>query len=194
MEGNFDGLSNDGVTLSGWCFQPLNPHEPCTVFFQVEGIDPVPVRCGKRRPGFADLGYPENCGFEIRLDRLAAYGPVGGKRLVVTFDQSGLLPLPEATQCSLPLYGVFGELAPLADISRADLVHEHVGDLLQVHEPVLFSDAPDLKKYQAGLEEFKRICDVFEQEIASRIQEETLAKRRRQRGISGLKRLLRRSP
>jgi hypothetical protein len=189
MEGNFDGLSKDGNNLTGWCTQSLRPGEICTIFLHAEGMDPVPVRCDKRRPGFAALGYPESCGFELRLDQLMSYDVLAGKRLYAAFDQSGLLPLPEALMCFLPSRSSAEDMP-----SSALAISEHSGDcgddVLKVLDPAMFSGYQDLITYRAELEEFKKVCDVFEREIALRIQQEALEKQRKVGRFAGWRRLL----
>ena len=188
MEGNFDGFANDGMVVTGWCFQSLLPANACTVFIQVEGMNPVAVRCDQYRPGFSALGYPESCGFMFHLADLRSLSGFGGRRLAVTFDQSGLLPLPEASPCFLPSLSSTGELAT-SDISKDVSSAEHGYESLEIHSPAIHADMPDLAKCRRDLEEFKRGCDVFEREIAARIQQESLSSKGKGRRLSGWRRL-----
>jgi hypothetical protein len=186
MEGNFDGLGSSGTLLSGWCFQSLRPTEHCTVYLQVAGMAAVPVRCDQPRPSFAALGYPDSCGFVFRLADLAHIGSLAGKRLTVTFDESGLLPLPESSPLVLPALDsspqLYSSIYPQGNIG-----HDQQSDsTLQVHAPSVYSSSPEFARYWNELEDFKKLCDVFEREIAARIRQEALSKNRRIGGWKGL--------
>ena len=179
MEGNFDGLTDDGgLTLTGWCFQSVKPSEACTVYLHVAGLKPVPITCNQQRPGFSNLGYPEYCGFSFRLSELAAVADLAGKRLVMTFDHTGLLPLPEASAHFIPSPPITGQLSSLV-ATNVQVPCQNSSDALQVHTPSIHSNTPDLIKCRSELEEFKQICELFEREIAARIQEEAFSKNRR---------------
>lgn len=181
MEGNFDGPTTDGgLTVTGWCFQSLKPSIVCTVYLQVEGMTPIPLTCNQQRPGFSQLGFPEHCGFSFRLPDLMGSGEFTGKRLRVTFDQSGLLELPEASQSFVPSPSDFGQL-PASKPSNLSVSSQSASETLEVHTPTMHSRIPDLAKYRSELEEFKQLCDVFEREITTRIQQETFSKSKRSR-------------
>lgn len=188
MQGNFDGLTSDRLILTGWCFQTLMPSKTCTVYIQVEGMKPVPIECDQSRPGFSRLGYPECCGFVFHLAELADLPDLEGKRLVVTFDQSGLLPLPEASPCFLPRLASTRDLA-LSKTSQSSLSGENTYEVLETHSLPEYSHLPDLAKYRRDLEEFKRICDIFEREITAQIKQETFSKGIRDRRKGGWRRL-----
>lgn len=181
MQGNFDGPTADGgLTLSGWCFQSLKPSKVCTVYLHVEGMTPTPLTCDQQRPGFAQLGFPEHCGFSFRLHELIGSGDFTGKRLRVTFDQSGLLELPEASQSFVPSQSEFSQLRASKPSSLSVSIPS-TSEPLEVHTQTLYSRIPDLAKYRSELEEFKQLCDVFEREIAARIQEEAFSKSKKGR-------------
>jgi hypothetical protein len=176
MQGNFDGPTADGgLTVTGWCFQSLKPSKVCTVFLQVGGMAPTPLTCNQQRPGFAQLGFPEHCGFSFRLHELMGSGDFTGKRLRVTFDQSGLLELPEASQSFVPGPSVLGQL-PAVKPSSLSVSSQRTSETLEVHTPTMHARLPDFAKYRSELEEFKQLCDVFEREITTRIQQETISK------------------
>jgi hypothetical protein len=109
-----------------------------------------------------------------------ASGHLAGKRLRVTFDQSGLLELPEASQSFVPRPSDFGQL-PASNSSNLSVSNQSTSDTLEVHTQTLYSQIPDLAKYRSELEEFKQLCDVFEREIAARIQQEAFSKNKRER-------------
>jgi hypothetical protein len=189
MEGNFDGLvDNGGLSLSGWCFQSLKPSEVCTVYLHVEGLKPVPITCNQHRPEFPGLGYPEYCGFSFRLSELASIDDFLGKRLVITFDHAGLLPLPEASAHFLPGQPATVHLPSLV-ASNVQVPGQNSSDALQVHTPSIYTNTSDLTKCLSELEEFKKICDLFEQEIAARIQQEAFSKNSRSWRLPTWKRL-----
>lgn len=190
MEGNFDGLTSDGKLLSGWCFQALRPNEPCTVYLQVEGMAPVPIRCDQCRPSFAGLGYPEYCGFVFCLADLGNVGDYVGNRLTVTFDESGLMPLPESAPFFLPALASTPQLSSSLFPRESIRSDQQNDNILQVHAPAVNSSSPEFARYWSELEDFKKLCDVFEREIAARIRQEALSKNRR---IGGWKRLFNRS-
>jgi hypothetical protein len=151
-------------------------------------MNPVAVRCDQHRSGFSALGYPESCGFIFHLADLRNLSDFGGRRLTVTFDQSGLLPLPEASPCFLPSLASAGGL-PSSGISKGDSSAEHSYESLEIHSPAIHADMPDLAKCRRDLEEFKRVCDVFEREIAARIQQESLSSKGKGRRLGGWRRL-----
>jgi hypothetical protein len=190
MEGNFDGLAGDGLLATGWCFQKLVPSQPCVVYVRVEGMEPVPVRCDQYRPGFSSMGYPESCGFSFRISELNGLSEFGGRRLTVTFDHSGLLSLPEPSPSFLPDSASVAELVR-SSVFQDDLAGEHGCDSLEIHSPEAYADLPDSARYRRDLEEFKRVCDVFEREIRAQIQQEAFSKRAKERRIGGWKRLFR---
>lgn len=192
MQGHFDGLTSDGLNASGWCFQSLRPHEICTVYLQIEGIEPIPIRCEHCRPGFAGLGYPEYCGFAFRLDDLSATSEVGGKSITVSFDEKGLLPLPQSAPCLVPPQSVPGKLSlPAASPSEpSEGLLESTA--LNARERLAYPISQDFARYWSELEEFKRLCDVFEQEIVLRMENEACAQRAKVWRISSWKKMFRR--
>lgn len=179
LQGNFDGLSSNQMAVSGWCFQSLNANEICTVYVQVEGIDPTPVKCDQRRIDCSQLGYPECCGFAFSLYELISLGHCGGKRLTVTYDKDGKFPLPEASQCFIPTRLPSEGLLQAPALGGITTEGQH-NETLYVHAAHPFSGQRDFARHWKELDDFRKVCEIFEQEIAARIQRETLAKKKMQ--------------
>lgn len=188
MEGHFDGLTNGGVSLSGWCYNQFRPAERCTVYMQVEGVSPIPVQCDACRPGFAAMGYPENCGFSVSLGEVRHLGDFNGKSLTVTYDESGLLPLPQTAPIVIQSEAPISHTS-LPDASSNPAKTANLDSIAELHSVVPQSRLLDLSAYWEELEEFKRLCDTFEMEILARAEQEAIKSSLEHKRASRWKRL-----
>ncbi|MEB3335297.1 MAG: hypothetical protein VKP70_09960 [Cyanobacteriota bacterium] len=98
LRGHFDGLSSDRTRIHGWCYR-MGGHEPATVWLHAEGVPPYPLTCHEPRPGMASQGHREFCGFSLSISE---WPGASGARIWASFDERGLLRLPQATPVDLP--------------------------------------------------------------------------------------------
>jgi hypothetical protein len=97
LRGHLDGLSPDGSELWGWCYSP-NLTGVC-VWLHSPGLAPRSVSCTQPRPGMANQGHRENCGFRFSL---SAWPEAAGREVWASFDQPGQLRLPPSLPLLLP--------------------------------------------------------------------------------------------
>jgi len=95
--GHFDGLSPDGSELRGWCYS--RSHATVNVWLHCPGLPPRAVACSCPRPGMAQQGHVENCGFSLSLSE---WPEAAGREVWATFDQAGQLRLPPLFTLVLP--------------------------------------------------------------------------------------------
>ena len=97
MRGHFDGLNASQNELSGWCYSRCLA--PVTVWLQGPDLVPRPVSCTLSRPGMANQGHLEICGFSLHLSK---WPEAAGREVWATFDQAGKLQLPPLKTVVIP--------------------------------------------------------------------------------------------
>jgi hypothetical protein len=153
--GHFDGLTPEGDALHGWAYRRgQGSGQPIEVWLHAPGQPPVKLRCDRYRPGMADQGYPEQCGFEIELDQLP---PVwAGQEVQVCFDAGGQILLPGAGEVRLPGAG----LDVIA--AQAQLMHPASGSPYAAQ----VANAPgELQQNWQALEQFRQFLDALEAQV-----------------------------
>ena len=158
LRGHFDGLSPDGSRLLGWCYK-VGARQPARVWLHATDLPPRELICGDYRPGMANQGHPEACGFSLALSE---WPEAAGSTLCVTYDAEGILRLPQVTTVQIPpREGASEEISAPAELVR-DLSQE-----------ILSSPGPEDVAWQRGataehwqaLEAFRRYLDGLEKEL-----------------------------
>jgi hypothetical protein len=153
LRGHFDGLSPDGTRVHGWCYK-VGGREPSHVWLQGKDLAPRPLICNERRLGMANQGHPETCGFSLAL---ADCPEAAGAMLWVTYDQEGVLRLPQAAPVQIPQG---------SDSPATLMVRDRQDKLLPPpcpEEPIPHRGA-NSEQWQA-LESFRRYLDGLEGEL-----------------------------
>jgi hypothetical protein len=102
LRGHFDGLTACNSALSGWAFRSRMNSQPVEVYLNGLSATPIPVLCNHLRPDLELLGWHGVCGFTFPLDQLpTAPTPIAGE-VWVSFDDAGMLRLPQDRPCPLP--------------------------------------------------------------------------------------------
>jgi len=96
--GHFDGLSPMGDLLHGWSFQVGKKF--ISVWLHADGLPGKELSCDHHRPDIDSTCYNRNCGFMIPL---CSWPEALGRAIWVSFDQEGLLRLPQNELVILPL-------------------------------------------------------------------------------------------
>ncbi|MCP9835103.1 hypothetical protein [Cyanobium sp. Aljojuca 7A6] len=153
--GHFDGLSPEGDALHGWAYRRgQRSGQPIEVWLHAAGQPPVKLRCDRYRPGMADQGYPEQCGFEIELHQLPPAW--AGQEVQVCFDAGGKILLPGAGVVRLPGAGL--GVIP----SPAPLMHPASGSPYAAQ----VANAPgELQQSWQALEQFRQFLDGLEAQV-----------------------------
>ena len=153
LRGHFDGLSPDGTRVHGWCYK-VGGREPSQVWLQTKDLPPRPLICDERRPGMANQGHPETCGFSLSL---ADWPEAAGAMLWVTYDQEGVLRLPQAAPVQVP---------PRSTSAATLIIREAEENILS--QPDLEEPAPHRganPEHWQALESFRRYLDGLEGEL-----------------------------
>lgn len=102
LRGHFDGLTACNSALSGWAFCTRVNSRPVQVFLNGMSATPIPLLCNHLRPDLELLGLHGGCGFTFPLDHLLPTPkPLAGE-VWVSFDDAGILRLPQDRPCFLP--------------------------------------------------------------------------------------------
>lgn len=102
LRGHFDGLTACNSALSGWAFRTRVNSQPVEVYLNGLSATPIPLLCNQPRPDLELLGLHGVCGFTFSLDQLPpAQTPITGE-VWVSFDDAGMLRLPQDRPCLLP--------------------------------------------------------------------------------------------
>jgi hypothetical protein len=153
LRGHFDGLSADGSHVHGWCYK-VGGREPAHVWLQAKDLPPRQLICDERRPGMANQGHLETCGFSLAL---ADWPEAAGATLWASHDQEGVLRLPQATAVLIPQ-----RETPLpSELARPG---EHTIAPQAATEELVSPRATSHEHWQA-LESFRRYLDGLEREL-----------------------------
>jgi hypothetical protein len=151
FEGHFDGIVKGA--LQGWAAS-RDQHESALIWLQANGQEPIPVICDQLREGMEKLQLPNRCGFRLPLENLPE--PWKGLPIRCTFDQDGLLPLPQTHAVYLPLEPTIEVLQS----PRTDVEDFHVS--LTTHS------VASLNNHWEELELFQVILDEVESQLNKR--------------------------
>ena len=170
LRGHFDGLSPDGTRVHGWCYK-AGGREPARVWLQAKDLPPRPLICDERRPGMANQGHSEICGFSLAV---SDWPEAAGSSLWVTYDPEGVLRLPQAKSVNLP---------PLAESPSTLVVQEAQHPTFP--QPAAPDEPPSQpignSEHWHALESFRRYLDGLERELDR--HDEMQLKPPRQRGL-----------
>ena len=97
LHGHFDGLSPSGDLLHGWSFQVGK--KPVSVWLHADGLPSKQLMCDQNRPDIVMNGSSVNCGFSISLN---SWPEAVGKVVLASFDEKGLLNLPQQKKLQIP--------------------------------------------------------------------------------------------
>ena len=95
--GHFDGLSPIGDLLHGWSFQVGKKF--VSVWMHADGLPSKELSCDHHRSDIDFSFHNGNCGFSISL---CSWPEALGKEVWVSFDEEGLLKLPQHEVVILP--------------------------------------------------------------------------------------------
>jgi hypothetical protein len=153
LRGHFDGLTPDGGKLHGWCYK-AGEREPAKVWLQARDLPPRELICQQLRPGMANQGHVEACGFSLAI---AEWPEAAGASVWATFDAEGLLRLPQASPVQLP---------PREILEATVLVREREPDAFAA-SPLGVSLAPTERQAEhwQALDGFRRYLDSLEGEL-----------------------------
>jgi hypothetical protein len=101
LRGHFDGLSLCKTLLTGWCFKLRSASLECTVYLHGLSPDPIPLLCDQYRSDLEVRGFFAQCGFSFRLDSCSSLSSLPWGEVWVSFDQAGVLRLPQGRPCIL---------------------------------------------------------------------------------------------
>ena len=169
LRGHCDGLGPDGQSVHGWCYR-LGNAEHASLWLQVEGLQPRPLTADQLRPGFSQAGHPERCGFRFWLKD---WPDAAGRRLWVSFDRNGELPLPQvgslrAPQQAAPLPMALAE--PAAAMSAPPFPIPPSTNpatfTLAAPRPAERAITQQLQDHWQSLEQFRQLIDQLEQDLA----------------------------
>lgn len=103
LRGHFDGFSACDSVLLGWCYQSRQGSDAVTVYVHGLFTAPVPLVCNQPRPDLESQGFSSsNCGFVMTLDKSSSALQLPKREVWVSFDEAGLLRLPQDQRCILP--------------------------------------------------------------------------------------------
>jgi hypothetical protein len=154
LRGHFDGLSPDGTRVHGWCYK-VGGREPAQVWLQAKDLPPRPLICAERRPGMANQGHQDTCGFSLAL---ADWPEAAGATLWVTYDPEGVLRLPQAAPVHVPPRAPGPEATVLVRDGQEEIIPQP-----DLEEPVLHRGAN--REHWQALESFQRYLDGLEREL-----------------------------
>ena len=100
MEGHCDGLLNGH--LQGWAAR-RRQFKPAKIWLQTQDLEPVAVSCDQWRDDMEIMGFPNQCGFKIRIDTLPESWI--GRSIWCSFDRESQLPLPQHMNVVVPAPG-----------------------------------------------------------------------------------------
>jgi hypothetical protein len=102
LRGHFDGLTACNSSLSGWALRSRVNSQPVEVYLNGLSATPIPLLCNQLRPDLELLGLHGVCGFTFPLDQLPpTQTPIAGE-VWVSFDDAGMLRLPQVRPWFLP--------------------------------------------------------------------------------------------
>jgi hypothetical protein len=158
LRGHFDGLSPDGSRLLGWCYK-AGVRNPARVWLHANDLPPREMICHDYRPGMASQGHPEACGFSLAL---SDWPEAAGSTLWVTYDEEGLLRLPQAAPVQLPVR----EGPSPESRAAAELVQDPSPEGLSLPGPedLSWHQGASAEHWQA-LDGFRRYLDGLEKEL-----------------------------
>lgn len=162
LQGHFDGLVSANTALHGWCFQPASPTEVPAVYLQSQDLSPIKVLCNEVRPGFQEHGFPDNCGFYYHLRSNDFIDNYGGKEVWFTFDQAGLLRLPQYQPCILPVKTALATASHGLTLAPAELSRNIQPERQTQAE---MSEFVGLRLHWAELEQFRKYCEFVEKDM-----------------------------
>lgn len=156
LMGHFDGLSSDGDALHGWCCRRgQRSEQSIEVWLLTTGQPAIELRCDRYRAGMGAQGFPEHCGFEIKLHQLPPAW--AGQEVLVCFDAEGSIQLPGAGPVRLPGPGR-GEIA-----TALPLMHPASGS---PYASLMAMAPPDLRANWQALEQYRQFLDSLEVQVS----------------------------